>query len=75
MQKWRQENREQYLESVRVRYNERKIEQKVIGKETELNPEHVAVVKARWFHEAEREALLICTQKKFNICGSRVKYK
>lgn len=57
VQKWRQQNTEQYLESVRARYNERKIEQKVIGKETELNPEHVAVVKARWFHEAEGEAL------------------
>ena len=57
MQKWRQENREQHLESVRVSYNERKIKQKVIGKETEWNPEHVAVVKARWFHEAKREAL------------------
>ena len=57
VQKWRQENREQYLESVRARYDERKIEKKVIGKETELNPEHVAVVKAHWFHKAEREAL------------------
>ena len=55
--KWRQENRETFNAKTRARYQARKIEQQVIGKETELNADHVKVVMARWLHVAEREAL------------------
>ena len=55
--KWRQENRETFNAKRRARYHARKIERQVIGKETELNADHVKVVMAHWPHVAETEAL------------------
>ena len=55
--KWRQENRDKFNERTTARYHARKIEWQVIGKETELNADHVKVVMARWPHGTEREAL------------------